>query len=136
MSEPYSPSQTRAERAIVCPGNGMQTFTSIWQHHCQFAGQFESAEEAYEKAIALQPHMFRAHSALSTVRRQTPASNHIERLEKLRERIATPRDQLHLGHAMAKEQEDLELWQESLASLAWAKRAQAEQVAYQRRCRC
>jgi len=96
----------------------------------QFAGQFESAEAAYEKVIELQPHMFRAHSALSTVRRQTPASNHIDQLEKLREHIATPRDQLHLGHAMAKEQEDLGLWQESLVSLAWAKRSQAEQVAY------
>ncbi len=96
----------------------------------QFAGYFESAEDAYEKAIALQPHMFRAHSALSTVRHQTPARNHIKRLQQLRDHISTPREQLHLGHAIAKEQEDLELWQESLASLAWAKRAQAEQVAY------
>ncbi len=95
-----------------------------------FAGQFEGAEQAYEKAIALQPHMFRAHSALSTVRRQTPARNHIERLQKLRRHISTPREQLHLGHAIAKEQEDLELWQESLASLAWAKQAQAASVAY------
>ncbi len=96
----------------------------------QFAGQFESAAEAYEKAIELQPYMFRAHSALSTVSRQTRARNHIQRLQQLRDRITTPRDQLHLGHAIAKEQEDLELWQESLASLAWAKRAQAEQVSY------
>ncbi len=96
----------------------------------QFAGQFESAAEAYEKAIELQPHMFRAHSALSTVRRQTPTKNHIERLQQLRDSIATPRDQLHLGHAIAKEQEDLELWQDSLASLAWGKRAQAVKVAY------
>jgi Flp pilus assembly protein TadD len=96
----------------------------------QFAGHFDSAEQAYEKAIELQPHMFRAHSALSTVRRQTPARNHIARLQQLRDHISTPREQLHLGHAIAKEQEDLELWQESLASLAWGKRAQAAKVAY------
>ncbi len=96
----------------------------------QFAGQFSGAEHAYEKSIELQPHLFRAHSALSTVRRQTPARNHIARLQKLRDHINTPREQLHLGHALAKEQEDLELWQESLASLAWAKHAQAASVAY------
>ena len=122
--------ETRAERASGVSQQWQADLYFNMAASLQFAGQFESAEAAYEKAIGLQPHMFRAHSALSTVRRQTPASNHIERLEKLREHIATPRDQLHLGHAMAKEQEDLELWQESLVSLAWAKRSQAEQVAY------
>lgn len=96
----------------------------------QFAGRFEDAEDAYEQAIALQPHMYRAHSALSLLRPQTPERNHLQRLQALRSAVLNPQDQLHLGHAIAKEQEDLWRYDESLASLAWAKRAQAAQVAY------
>jgi len=122
--------QRRTDRGAGLSAQWRADFYFNMAASLQFAGRFESAEQGYEKSIELQPHMFRAHSALSTVRRQTPARNHIERLEKLRDRVNTPREQLHLGHAIAKEQEDLELWQESLASLAWAKRAQAELVAY------
>jgi tetratricopeptide (TPR) repeat protein len=122
--------QRRSSRANGLPRQWQADLYFNLAASLQFAGQFESAEEAYEKAIDLQPHMFRAHAALSGVRRQTPARNHVERLEKLRDSVITARDQLQLGHAIAKEQEDLELWQESLASLAWAKRAQAGQVAY------
>jgi Tfp pilus assembly protein PilF len=128
------------EQAVLALGHQPGGLSARWRADLyfnlgaslQFAGQFESAEQAYEKAIAMQPHMFRAHSALSTVRRQSAASNHIERLEKLRRHVSTPREQLLLGHALAKEQEDLGLWAQSLASLAWAKRTQAEQVAYNR----
>ncbi len=96
----------------------------------QFAGRFNEAEEAYEQAIKLQPRMYKAHSALSQLHRQTPESNHLDRLEKLRTGVATAQGRLHLGHAIAKEQEDLGQYGASLASLAWAKRAQADQVAY------
>ena len=96
----------------------------------QFAGQFEAAEKDYEKVIALQPHHFKAHFALSTLRKQTTQSNHMPRLESIRGNVSSPRDQLQLGHAMAKEQEDLGLYAEALQSLNWAKRAQAEDVSY------
>ena len=96
----------------------------------QFAGRFADAEAVYERAIALQPQKFKAHSALSSLRRQTPEDNHLERLETLRSKVSTPRDQLHLGHAIAKEQEDLGRYQDAFESLAWAKRAQSEDVSY------
>jgi len=91
----------------------------------QFAGRFEESEGSYEQAIALLPDFFKAHSALSTLRRQTPESNHLDRLEALRHKVSSPRDQLHLGHAIAKEQEDLGRYEHAFASLAWAKRAQS-----------
>jgi Tfp pilus assembly protein PilF len=96
----------------------------------QFAGRFADAEHAYEQAITLQPQLYRAHSALSLLRPQTPEHNHLQRLQSLRNSVKSPQDQLHLGHAIAKEQEDLQDYGESLASLAWAKQAQAAQVAY------
>jgi tetratricopeptide (TPR) repeat protein len=96
----------------------------------QFAGRFADAGNAYEQAIALQPQLYKAHSALSLLQPQTPDRNHLQRLQSLRSDVLTPQDQLHLGHAIAKEQEDLQEYRESLASLAWAKQAQAAQVAY------
>jgi tetratricopeptide (TPR) repeat protein len=96
----------------------------------QFAGQFEAAEQDYEQAIALQPHHFKAHFALSTLRTQSPRDNHLARLESIRAKASSPRDQLQLGHAIAKEQEDLGHYAETLQSLHWAKRAQARQVSY------
>ena len=97
----------------------------------QFAGRFNDAEKAYEQAISLKPDMYKAHSALSYLKRQTPQENHLSRLLSLSDDISTPVDQLHLGHAIAKEQEDLEQYEDSLASLAWAKQAQAAKVGYQ-----
>lgn len=96
----------------------------------QFAGRFADAEDAFEQAITLRPRLYKAHSALSLLRPQTPERNHLQRLQSLQNGVLSPQDQLHLGHAIAKEQEDLQNYRESLASLAWAKQAQAAQVAY------
>jgi Tfp pilus assembly protein PilF len=96
----------------------------------QFAGRLDAAEAAYEHAIQLQPHMFKAHSALSSLRRQTPACNHLTRLQALRANATSARDQLHLGHAIAKELEDLEQYQEAFASLEWAKQRRAAEVRF------
>lgn len=96
----------------------------------QFAGRFEEAEAAYEQAIAWRPDFFRAHFALSTLRRQTAQSNHLDRLTALRDKVTSPRDRLHLGHALAKEQEDMGLYEDAYASLAWAKQAQARAHPY------
>jgi tetratricopeptide (TPR) repeat protein len=96
----------------------------------QFSGLFDEAEAGYEAAIALEPDMFKAHSALSTLRRQTPEVNHLQRLEELRPKVKDGRDQLHLGHAIAKEQEDLGDYANSFQSLAWAKREQVKLATY------
>ncbi|MDG2047772.1 MAG: sulfotransferase [Halioglobus sp.] len=96
----------------------------------QFAGNFTAAEHAYEKAIALQPLLFKAHTALSTVRQQTSTNNHLNRLYELRSEISSSRDQLHLGHAIAKEQEDLGDYEDAYANLTWAKQAQSAEGSY------
>jgi tetratricopeptide (TPR) repeat protein len=74
----------------------------------RFLGDFAAAEQAYEDAIRANPRLYRAHSALSGLHRQTRTRNHIERLEGLlAEAIGDVDGELHLRHALAKEYEDL-----------------------------
>ena len=126
----------QAARTLRERGRGKDGFSAQWLAHfhfnhaasLQFAGRLDAAEEAYEHAIELEPHMFKAHSALSSLRRQTPSSNHLARLQALRAETTSARDQLHLGHAIAKELENLEQYQEAFASLEWAKQRRAAEV--------
>jgi tetratricopeptide (TPR) repeat protein len=128
----------RAVQLLESRGSRAGALTDDWQADLyfnlaaslQFTGRFAQAKAAYERSIELQPMLFKAHSALSLLEKQTPTNNHLPRLLTLREKAGTARDQLHLGHAIAKEQEDLGLHAESLASLAWGKQAQATAIAY------
>jgi tetratricopeptide (TPR) repeat protein len=96
----------------------------------QFAGQLGAAEATFERAIACAPKLFKAHSALASLRRVSHQDNHLQRLEQLRPHVGSASDQLHLGHALASEQEKLGLFKESLQSLQWAKQNHAQQVEY------
>src|SRR5690606_8841950 len=73
----------------------------------RFLGHFEAAEAAYERAICNDPRLYRAHWALSGLRRQTAESNHLERLETLLREVPDVDGELYLRHALAKELEDL-----------------------------
>jgi tetratricopeptide (TPR) repeat protein len=129
---------TRAAQLLEERAGGTKELSIQWQANfyfnsaasMQFAGHFAEAEQAYEKAITLQPLMFKAHSALSTLRRQTSTDNHLKRLHELRSKVSGPRDQLHLGHAIAKEQEDLGHYEDAFRNLTWAKQAQSAAGSY------
>jgi tetratricopeptide (TPR) repeat protein len=74
----------------------------------QFSGHFAEAEAAYNAAIALQGDHYRAHFALSQLRRSTAQDNHLDRLQALWETLGEDPDaRLHIGHALAREYEDL-----------------------------
>jgi len=95
----------------------------------QFSGLFGEAEAAYEKAIYLQPAHFRSHSSLSQLRRQTEQHNHLERLLSLWQTLGDDVDaRLHIGHALAKEYEDLGNYERAMHYLEEAKRQKAIQV--------
>lgn len=96
----------------------------------QFAGRFDEADAACEEALRLRPHYFRAHAALSALRRTSADDSHLERLENLRGDVHTSMDRLYLGHAIAREQENLERHEQALASLAWAKEGRARETGY------
>jgi tetratricopeptide (TPR) repeat protein len=129
---------TRAGRLLEGRVGGARMLSLEWQAEfyfntaasMQFAGHFAEAEQSYEKAIKLQPLLFKAHSALSTLRRQTPTHNHLKRLHELHSKVSGARDQLHLGHAIAKEQEDLGHYEDAFKNLTWAKQAQSAASSY------
>jgi tetratricopeptide (TPR) repeat protein len=87
----------------------------------QFAGDFEGAEIAYRAAIALEPDMYKAHSALVQLRKQTADDHFITEMTRLFEKAPDDADRaLHLGHALAKTCEDLGDYP---AALDWLRRA-------------
>ena len=97
----------------------------------QFAGEFEKAESAYKATIERQPDSYRAFSALVSLSRQTPESNHLEKLQSLFEKHeADPDKALHIGHAIAKTLEDLEQYEESFDWLVRAKRGKRASIGY------
>jgi Flp pilus assembly protein TadD len=85
----------------------------------KFLGRFDEAEAAYEACLAANPRHWRAHSALSQLRRQEPGRNHLSRLKALLDEDGLDVDaELHLRHALAKELEDLGRYDESFEHLA------------------
>ncbi len=73
-----------------------------------FCGDPDAAEREFEACLALDPQHWRAHSALSQLRRVSRERNHLERLSSLLPAAAGDADALlHLHHALAKEHEDL-----------------------------
>ncbi|MDG2044167.1 MAG: sulfotransferase [Maricaulis sp.] len=89
----------------------------------QFAGNFDGAKQAYRRAIALDPGLYKAWSALISLEKQTVENEQIDTLSQAFDQSGTDEDRrLHLGHALAKTCEDLG---DHTASLEWLGRAKA-----------
>ncbi|SHF56936.1 Tetratricopeptide repeat-containing protein [Microbulbifer donghaiensis] len=81
-------------------------------------GNLETAESMYNRALKLAPDNYPAYWLRSTLRKQTEESNHIPELEVLASASATPAEgKVHLYYALAKELEDLKLYEESFSAL-------------------
>jgi Flp pilus assembly protein TadD len=97
----------------------------------QFAGDFAGAERAYRQALALDPNLYRAHSALAQLSRATPDDNQVAQLEALFDEHAKDADAtLHVGHALARQWEDLHDYPRSFDWLIRATRLKRQQLAY------
>lgn len=97
----------------------------------KFLGRFDEAAAAYEACIAREPRHWRAHAALSQLRQQTVASNHVERLTGLlAQGSLSPDDELILRHALAKELEDLGRNAEAFAHLQQGKARKRATLGY------
>lgn len=73
----------------------------------QFEGRFSDAEIAFRKALAIEPANARAWSSLTLMQRQTKDRNDVAALEALFPTLTEADDRLHIGHALAKANEDL-----------------------------
>jgi len=97
----------------------------------QFSGDFSGAEESYKNALARDPALFRASSALASLKKQTTTENNLTALEA--EFSASAQDAnaaLHLGHAIAKTYEDLGQHETSLQWLHKAKMRKRAELDY------
>jgi tetratricopeptide (TPR) repeat protein len=72
-----------------------------------FAGELDRAEAEYEACLSRDPAYWKAHLALSQLRRQTSQSNHLERLQKLLSEAGGDDGQMYVNLALSKEYEDL-----------------------------
>jgi tetratricopeptide (TPR) repeat protein len=95
-----------------------------------FLGRFQEAADHYEKIIATNPDFVPAHSALSNLKKQSPTSNHIARLEALLPRVANSTDALHVRHALAKEFEDVGDYDSAFRHLAAANLRRKTELGY------
>jgi len=91
----------------------------------QFSGEFERAEAAYREALKRDPNLFRARSALTSLRKQEEGA--LPDLMAAWQRQSSDTDaKLHIGHGIAKVMEDLGRYEESLD---WLLRAKADKRA-------
>lgn len=125
------------ERAVACFERAVAAESSRASLHfnlassLKFLGRFEPAEQAYEACLEREPRYWRAHSALSQLRRQTAERNHVERLSGwLASGNLEPDAELHLRHALAKELEDLGRHAESFAQLVAGKARKRAALGY------
>lgn len=95
-----------------------------------FSGLFDEARESYEKAIALEPLFYQAHSSLSHLGGISAEHNHIERLKLVYAKMPHADAKLHISHALAKELESLGQYQECFNFLERAKAEKRRHIDY------
>lgn len=94
-------------------------------------GDTTNAEREIEACLALEPCFWRAHLALTNLRRQTPASAHIERLRTLLAQHGEAHEaRLCLHFALAKEHEDLGQYPTAFTHYRLGNAAGREEIAY------
>ncbi|MBY0392838.1 MAG: sulfotransferase, partial [Novosphingobium sp.] len=93
------------EAVRLAPGN--VSFHYNLAAALNFIGDIAGAEVAAEALLAIDPDYARGHHLLAGLRKQTPESNHVARLEVALARAAAGDARLLIGYALAKELEDL-----------------------------
>lgn len=94
-------------------------------------GRLTEAESALTQVIALSPQDYDAYYNRSTLRRQTPLSNHVVELQTLLSRPGLPPGGVvAVGYALAKEFEDLGRHVDSFAALKRGADARRRQLSY------
>lgn len=95
-----------------------------------FVGDLDGAEREYEACLALEPRYWKAHLAVSQLRRQQPDRNHLDRLQALLATADDPAGRLYVNLALEKELSDLGEHGRSLRHLRAGKAAWRQTLAY------
>ena len=98
----------------------------------KFVGLFDEAETAYEQAIFLDGNYDKALAALSHLRRQTRAKNHIAPLKHRLERYpGSIQDEMRLSFALAKELDDIGDYADSFNVISDISKRWRQSISYQ-----
>lgn len=93
--------------------------------------RMEEAEQEYEACLGRDPKYWKAHLALAQLRRQSEASNHLDRLRALHADVGGDHQgRMYVNLALAKELEDIGEYRQSLEHLREGKRAGREGRGY------
>lgn len=96
-----------------------------------FRGAFEQAEQALERCLALAPQFAQASWVLSSLRRQTAANNHVERIKRQLAQVRPgSQAEAYLGFALFNELHDLGRHAEAWSALERGCRAKRGLVRY------
>lgn len=116
---------TRHQQAAECYERAVELEPENAKHHFslaatyRFLGRLEDAETACDRAVALDPKEYEAYLIRADLRTQTAAKNHVEAMESV---LADGADhymgEVMLCHALAKECEDIGLYQKSFKYLS------------------
>ncbi|MGJ8691156.1 MAG: tetratricopeptide repeat-containing sulfotransferase family protein [Thalassotalea sp.] len=96
----------------------------------KFIGEIKPAKQAYETTIKLKPSHYKAHLALAGLGDINADNNHIKQLNELFQQANQVDDKLYLGHALAKEYEALQQYDQSFAALLAAKAKKLKSLDY------
>lgn len=100
------------EAARLEPGESQHFYNLATVH--RFLGNFEAAEASLAQVLALNPDDYDAYKLRADLRRQTLDSNHVQELGQLIDAgIEDTRGRVEVLHAMAKELEDIEAYEQS-----------------------
>ncbi len=84
----------------------------------RIVGDLEEAEAEYDRLLAIKPDEYEGYFNRSHLRRQSPGRNHVRELEPLvAAGIPHPRGEVFIRHALAKELEDIGLFERSFDHL-------------------
>ena len=89
----------------------------------KFIGDFDSARQAFERAISINPNHYRAHYALSEIREDSKDIQILSRLQQAYTDADSVDAKLHLAHAMAREFERRHEYRCAFDALTDAKQA-------------
>ncbi len=117
------------KKSIDCNNTNAGVFFNL-ASTLKFCGDFPGARNAYEQAITLKPDYLKAHAALTSLGGISSEHNHVARLQELLGKTANPDDRLCIAHALSKELEALNQWDEAFSVLQQAKQQKSAQLHY------
>jgi tetratricopeptide (TPR) repeat protein len=118
------------EHALTLCNNDKPQHSQYYYNYgvcAKFLGLFIQAERAFEQAILLNPLHHQSHFALADLTKANVDKNHIPRLEKIAKQVSSPDAKLHIGHALAKEYQDIGDFNSAYLALQQGKMAKHQQ---------